>query len=80
MFGGAPPCLACCSYIPQIEPESDDVAKAREIVKETTETRLKNNLAQKILGCHRVKLEVGAFVSGKKEMFERGISGKLQTK
>lgn len=60
MFGRAPPCLACCSYLPQIEPESEDVAKAREIVKETTETRLKNYLAQKILGCHSVKLDVGA--------------------
>lgn len=57
IFEGGQPRLAGCSRLPQIELESDDVAKAHEIVKETTEARLKTYLAQKNLGRHCV----GAF-------------------
>lgn len=43
---------------------------AHQIVKETTEARLKNYLAQKNLGRHSVKLEKGALVYVRKEMLE----------
>lgn len=54
-------------------PESDAVANAHKIVKETTEARLKFYIPQKNLGCHILKLEGGAFMFVKKKVFEREI-------
>lgn len=51
-----------------------------DTVEETTDARLKDYLGMKKIGRYRVKLEVGAFVFMKKEMFECDISRKLETK